>query len=230
VVFSDSEAVLRAVREDADFYAYAHHVPCDDAYDALPRVCRSFVLVGGDGRRRPLCRSRADCWFYDLCGAAGDAADAARDYAVVRACATDIAGDDEYFVPRPAAAPPGDGGGEGGAPRLAVGAHPDCAALLGRGCVAGVTAVPPKRAHTCRIYVTCVSGAGAEACMAAGGVAVVGPGRPGLVADGVNGIVASADPSRATQALRRAGRSGVLPARPVGGVAAVVSVVCIVVC
>jgi hypothetical protein len=78
------------------------------------------------------------------------------------------------------------------------------AALLGRGCVAGVTAVPPERAHNCRIYVTCVSGAGAEVCMVAGGVAVVGPGRPGLVADGVNGIVASADPSRATEALRRA--------------------------
>eukprot|EP00873_Tetraselmis_striata_P033860 jgi/Tetstr1/454124/TSEL_041043.t1 len=184
-LMSDCPKTLRTVSEALDCYHYAHHVPGADAYMAMPRLFQAFVLVGGTGHRPPLCRVRERCWHY-LLDRDDTTAEEEKHYIAVadsfEACLAVQASTLRlaYLVPPvlPAA-------GAVAAKTRRIGFHPDTAPLITA--VDAPEAVPPELAHTCEIYVSCVSERGVERCMAAGGVAVAKTCR--LVDDGVNGFL-----------------------------------------
>ena len=181
-ILSDCPALLRRVSEGADFYHYAHHVPCVDAYMAMPRVFQAFVLFGGDGRRPPLCRARERCWFY-AAGRGGVREEEGAHYSVVadtfEACMESQAAVKRLVYYAPSIAPPPCD------KDIAFGFHPDSAGLAV--CVKDPAVVAPGEAHRCRVYVSCVSQEGVERCMAGGGVAVARDHR--FIDDGVNGFL-----------------------------------------
>lgn len=185
-VMSDCPRVLRYVSESLDFYHYQVHVGGAESYAAMPRLFRAFVMVGGSADRPPLSMSRANVWHYNVDGRVSPCSPEGQhtEYTMVAdsfaACvnAQNVTGRTAYYVPPffP----------EYNTKTVDVGVHPDT-----RGIVASlnmVEVVPPHLSHTCRIYVSCVSEAGVERCMASGGVAVARSCM--LIDDGVNGFLA----------------------------------------
>ena len=187
-VMSDCSRLLRDVTERLDFYHYAHHVPVSEAYMAMPRIFQSFVLVGGTGARPPLSRAKGRVWHYVM--DRGDVSGAEEKAYVVVADAFETCIKAQNATKRLAYyVPPLITGLSSAEKTVNIGFHPDTARLVTS--IKKPAVVPPELAHTCRVYVSCVSEEGVERCMASGGVAVARIHR--LVDDGVNGILSGGE-------------------------------------
>jgi len=189
VLMSDCPRTLAGVSSACGFYHYAYHASSPDGYMSLPRVFRSFVMFGGDGRRPPLCRNRSRCWYYAVNSLVSGIAS---EYAVV-ADAVDKLSKTAYLVPRLL-----DCARE---KTIAIGVHPDTSDYLTG--MENVPVVGPEEAGACAVYVSCSSGEGVELCMVSGGVAVCRDHR--AVQDGINGFLcADAEKQSVREAVQRA--------------------------
>lgn len=189
VLMSDCPRTLARVSKACGFYHYAYHASSPDGYMSLPRLFRSFVMFGGDGRRPPLCRNRARCWYYAVDGAGSEGVS---EYAVV-ADAVENASKTVYLIPRLLES--------ACAKTIEIGVHPDTAEYLTG--MENVPVIGPEKAGECAVYVSCFSGEGTEVCMASGGVAVCKDHR--AVLDGINGFLCFDSEKRSVrEAVQRA--------------------------
>lgn len=187
-ILSDCSKLLREVTTRLDFYHYAHHVSSPEAYMAIPRIFKSFILIGGSGNRPPLSRSKGKIWHYildnkDISGTEETAYVVITDTFESCVQAQNATRRLAYYIP------PFITGLADVEKTVNIGFHPDSVHLVTS--IKKPTAVPPELAHTCKTYVSCISEEGIEKCMASGGVAVARSNK--LIDDGVNGILSGGE-------------------------------------
>ena len=192
VIMSDCPNALSAVSAKCVYYHHAYRVPCPEAYSALPVLFRAFVLVGGDGRRPPLCREASRCWHY---ASRAPALETAYTPVTDTVAHCFCPGRTVYYVPRLQTT-------RSGQKAYALGVHPDTADLVTD--IENVPVVRPEDSGKCEVYVSCVSQEGVERCMAAGGVAVCADHY--AIDDGINGFLSrdASKPSVRTAVQRAA--------------------------